>query len=398
MPEAGHFQRLRPLISDLAARGVEPHVFTDRRFAADVERCGGRFVDLFAGRPLEAADAESTPYPCRYVSFAGQFAEEVITQVEMLAPTLVVYDTFATIGPVVGHALDVPYVNLCAGHNMDPATVDALVSNHPRVAVSEACRRAVERLRDRYGIADASPFSYITGLSPHLNVYCEPEEFLDESQRAAFEPVAFYGSLPAPNEIAARTYAPSSSQFGTAGELGLYVSFGTVVWRYWPAEALDALRSISTAIGRRPDVRALVSLGGAELDPDSRQSLERANVTVTDRVDQWRVLGDADAFISHQGLNSTHEAIYNTVPMLSYPFFSDQPALARRCIELGLAVPLSKSVREPLTPEGVDRTLGELSDRRDSLVGRLGEARDWELRVLDDRTSVIERIASLSGE
>jgi hypothetical protein len=55
-------------------------------------------------------------------------------------------------------------------------------------------------------------------------------------------------------------------------------------------------------------------------------------------------------------------------------------------------------VRQPLTPEGVDRTLGELSDGRDSLVERLGEARDWELRVLDDRRSVIERIASLSGE
>jgi UDP:flavonoid glycosyltransferase YjiC (YdhE family) len=398
MPEAGHFQRLRPLINALAGRGIEPHVFTDRRFADEVERSGGRFIDLFAGRPLEAADAESTPFPCRYVSFAGHFAEEVVAQVEALSPAVVVYDTFAAIGPVVGRALGVPYVNVCAGHNMDPATVEALVSNHPRVEVSERCRMAVEKLRERYRIADASPFSYITGLSPHLNLYCEPEEFLQEAERAAFEPVAFYGSLPALEEIEANARAPSSSHFGAAGELRLYVSFGTVAWRYWPAEALDALRAISTAVGRRPDARALISLGGAELEPDSRKSLERENVTVADRVDQWRVLGEADAFITHQGLNSTHQAIYKEAPMLSYPFFSDQPALARRCVELGLAVALAGSVREPLTPESVDRGLAELNGKRDSLLGRLSEAREWELRVLGERGAVIERIASLGGQ
>ena len=32
-------------------------------------------------------------------------------------------------------------------------------------------------------------------LSPFLNLYPEPEEFLDEADRAALEPLAFFGSL-----------------------------------------------------------------------------------------------------------------------------------------------------------------------------------------------------------
>ncbi|HVN84192.1 MAG TPA: hypothetical protein VMW17_05020 [Candidatus Binatia bacterium] len=61
----GHFQRLRPLIAGLAGRGVVTHVFTEAAFRAEVALLGGRFVDLYAGRPPERADATTTPLPCR---------------------------------------------------------------------------------------------------------------------------------------------------------------------------------------------------------------------------------------------------------------------------------------------------------------------------------------------
>jgi MGT family glycosyltransferase len=396
MPEAGHFQRLRPLVSDLAARGFEPHVFTDRRFEAAVTRSGGRFVDLFADRPLEAADDESTPFPCRYVSFAGHYADDVVAEVEALDPALVVYDAFAAIGPVVGRALDVPHVNVCAGHNMAPARLDSLLANHPRIQPSGACHRAVDALRERHGIADASPFLYLTAHSPHLNVYCEPPEFLREAQRPAFEPLAFYGSLPGLAEQEERAREASSSPFGDAVELKLYASFGTVAWRYWPGEAVAALRSVTAAAARAPGVSAVISLGRADLDPEARGSLEGPNVNVADYVDQWQVLREADVFITHQGLNSTHEAIYHGVPMLSYPFLSDQPGMAETCARLGVARPLARSVRAPLSAEAVAGAVDAFAEQRDALADRLELAREWELRVIADRPAVIERIAALA--
>src|SRR5438093_4221988 len=121
MWHAGHFQRLRPLISGLAAQGVPVHVFGDRRFQADAERDGARFVDVFAKYPLEDADGESMPLPCRSVSFAGRYAEEIASELEAIGASLVVYDTFAVIGRAAGHLLGIPYVNVCAGHAVTPA-------------------------------------------------------------------------------------------------------------------------------------------------------------------------------------------------------------------------------------------------------------------------------------
>jgi UDP:flavonoid glycosyltransferase YjiC (YdhE family) len=178
----------------------------------------------------------------------------------------------------------------------------------------------------------------------------------------------------------------------------VYASFGTVVWRYWAEEALEALRAIAAALARTPNATGLISLGGAQLDPEARGSLEADNVTVAEYVDQPQVLAGADVMVTHQGLNSTHEAIYSRVPMVSYPFLSDQPDLAQTCERLGLAVPLAGSPREPVSPEAVSRALAVLDDDRDSFEDRLAEAREWELRVIAERPAVIARISALSRQ
>jgi UDP:flavonoid glycosyltransferase YjiC (YdhE family) len=398
MPEASHFQRLRPLVADLARAGIEPHVFTDRRFRPEVERAGGRFVDLFAAHPLEAVDRESVPVPCRYVSFAGAYADQIAGEVEKLRPSLVVYDTFAVIGHVVARLLGIPYVNVCAGHNVDPARFVERLEDDPRVSIAPSCHRAVETLRERYGVADASPFSYLSGHSPFLNLYCEPAAYLTEEERKPFEPIAFYGSLPSIDQIKARSGDGDRSWFGgDPAELKVYVSFGTVVWRYWPSEALDALGSIAGALGSMPDARGLISLGGAEVGSEAERALARANVAVKEYVDQWLVLGEADAFITHQGLNSTHEATFNRVPMISYPFFADQPALAERCRRLGLAIPLAGSPRGRLSESDVEGALTELAARSESMRAALDRGHRWERETIESRGSILERVTELAG-
>jgi UDP:flavonoid glycosyltransferase YjiC (YdhE family) len=266
----------------------------------------------------------------------------------------------------------------------------------PRVDLSPACLDAVETLRTRHGLDDASPFSYMAGLSPHLNVYCEPPAFLTDDERRPFEPIAFYGSLPAIEELDARHRA-GPSPFGAGAGLRIYVSFGTVVWRYWAAEALDALATIAEALAARDDVRALVSLGGADVDAEAIQAIAKPNVAVERWVDQWRVLQDADAFVTHHGLKSTHEAIYNEVPMISYPFTSDQPGMGERCRDLGLAVPLVGAPREPLTTGAVESALASLSAKAGAMRPRLAEAREWEREVISGREAVLGRITALAG-
>jgi UDP:flavonoid glycosyltransferase YjiC (YdhE family) len=383
MPERGHFQQLAPLISGLTDQGVTAYVFTDRRFEPDIVAAGATFVDLFSRYPLEPVDDESIPVPCRYVSFAGAYAEQIAADLGELRTDLVIYETFAVVGHVAARLRGLPYVNVCAGHNMDPAQLRPQLEADPRVALSAGCRRAVEVLRDRYGIEDASPFSYLSGLSPFLNVYCEPPAFLTAAEREVFEPIAFFGSLPSPRETEAKSRQGGARWFGDAeGELKVYVSFGTVVWRYWAAQALDALHAISDALAEMDGVRVV---------------LGQPNIEGATKVDQWSALQEADLFVTHHGLNSTHEAIFHRVPMISYPFFSDQPALARRCQELGLAIPLTESTRAPLAERDVRAAISEFTRRRESMHASLSEAREWELDVMAGRHAVVRRLSELAG-
>jgi UDP:flavonoid glycosyltransferase YjiC (YdhE family) len=396
MAEEGHFHRLRPLISGIAGEGFTAHVFTHSRFRDHVERAGGTFVDLFAKYPLEVVDDESLPVPCRFVSFAGHYGGQILHDLERVRPSLVISDTFAVIGRVVANRLGIPYVNVCAGHNVDPAVFLRLLQVDPRVRISPRCLRAVEVLRSRHGLQDASPFSYVAGLSPYLNVYCEPSNYLTEADRRVFEPVAFYGSLPSIDEMEERRRRSEPSPFGRdRTHTRVYVSFGSVVWRYYAAEALGALQRLSDSFAGMEKLNAVISLGGASIDARALRALARPNVWVADHVDQWRVLQDADVFVTHHGLNSTHEAIFHLVPMISYPFFWDQPALAEKCRQFGLAIPLVDSPRGPVRDEDVRAALARFFESRDSLSASLADARGWELRVVENRAAVVRQIMEL---
>lgn len=395
MCQRGHFQRLRPIVSALAARGIASHVFTDRRLAADVLACGGRFEDLFDRHSLGEADDTSIPPPFRYVSFAGRFAADLAERVARIRPALVVYDSFAVVGRVVGRRLAVPFVNVCAGHHVHPGRLHELLPSVPVSRPSAGCLEAASSLSDELEIALGDPFAYLCAPSPHLNIYCEPPEFLSEVERAPFEPIEFFGSVDVTPEDGP---PPDVSWFpdSPAGARKVYVSFGTVNWRYWPAEAAQALDAIVEDLDGWPGARVLISLGGHQAALGALPGrLARRNVRVADYVDQQSVLRQADVFLTHHGLNSSHEAIYHRVPMLSYPFLWDQPALAVKCRRFGLAMPLVNAVRESLPAGSVRAALERLETDRDDYLRNLEAARGWEDRVIAGREAAIDRLVAL---
>jgi MGT family glycosyltransferase len=393
MPEIGHFHRLQSLISTLAAKRITVNVFTHRMFELNVKRAGGVFFDLFSKYPLEEADNASFPIPCRFVSFAAAYARQICRDVEKTRPSLVIHDTFAVIGQVVATLLGIPRISICAGHNLNPGDFLPLLKKDPRVKLSARCLLAVRELKDHYGVADASPFSYISSLSPYLNVYCEPPEFLEEDKRKVFEPIVFYGSLPSLAEIQekARGNHPCIGMRNTYA-LRIYISFGTTVWRYYADTALSALTSLTAAFSRRKNSRAIISLGGAKLSSGALAALSQPNVSVKSYVDQWEILQKTDIFITHHGMNSTHEAIFHLVPMISYPFFSDQPALAEKCQRLGVAIPLAGSLRGAFREQDVHAALARLSDKMDPMQAALSRAHEWEEAVIENRPAVLKRI------
>jgi MGT family glycosyltransferase len=395
-PENGHFQRMRAIVAGLSGQGVDVHVMTHRNFLSQVEEDGGQFVDLYGAWPLEPLGDDSLPVPSRFVTHAAAYAGPISAAAASLGARLVVHDSFAVIGRVVALLTGLQRVCVCAGHNVHPQRFLPLLRADPRVRTSPACLGAVQRLKEEYGVEDASPFSYLSPPSTDLNIYCEPPEFLDAAERQMWEPVAFFGSLrrmPSGD----READGGDAWFTDAGVLKVYVSFGTVIWRYYAGTAARALRTLADAFAERDDVEAVISLGGAERARAVCAGLARHNVRVEDYVDQQAILARADLFVTHHGMNSTHEAIVHRVPMVSYPFFWDQPGLARKCRELDLAIPLTDTVQGSFTTGDVDRVLETLRRRGESMRSALTRARAWEEAVVAQREDVIRRIIRLIG-
>ena len=388
IPGIGHVTTLLPLTAALCQRGYDVHFMTRAELAPLVERSGARFLDIFAGRPLEAVDSTSIPNPCRYVTFAGVHGEAIAEQLGDLDPALIVYDNFTVVARVVAQKLGLPCVNIVASHAGVPDRMLAAARAEHRIEPSAACLAAVEKLR-RDGLEDASPFWYLSAMSPHLNLYPEPAEFLDPADRAAFEPLEFFGSLtPQLHE----PEAGSPSFPSRNGRPRLFVSFGTIVWRYFTAQANAALATIA---GEADDFDVLISLGRHRADPALLAALEHPNVRVAEYVDQWQVLAEADMFVTHHGLNSTHESIFHGVPMLSYPFFSDQPPMAARCEALGIAVPLVEEPRAALEEGRLAEAAAAIEADAAGFEKRLAEARGWEVRTIAERDAIVDRVLAL---
>jgi UDP:flavonoid glycosyltransferase YjiC (YdhE family) len=385
-----HFRLVLPVVAGLARRGADVRVFTHAQFEPEVSRAGATLVDVFAPFPQEAADETSTPIAVRFVSHAGCFARAVAEEAARHRPALVIGETFSVLGRAVAALLGVPWINVSAGHDLDGERILRQMQTDPRVKLAPECLRAVEALRTI--LPDASPFAYATPTSPVLNIYPEPPAFLDVEQRRKFEPLAFFGSLPALDEASP---APAQGRFFVGGgRLKLYVCFGTVVWYPFEAQALAALDVISRFVAGRRDIEAFISLGTDRVGT-ARAALARPNVRVEEYVDQWAVLQEADAFVTHHGLNSTHEAIFHRVPMLSYPFFWDQPSLAAKCRQLGIAAPLADAPREAIMEGRIAAALDELLGDP-ALPGRLQAARQHELDVIAARDTVLDRILALA--
>jgi hypothetical protein len=82
--------------------------------------------------------------------------------------------------------------------------------------------------------------------------------------------------------------------------------------------------------------------------------------------------------------------------MLSYPFFGDQPRLAARCRDLGLAIPVVDAPRAPVSAEDFRQALEQAAAAAPRIARALARAREWEQKVLEGREGIIDQILALA--
>ena len=132
--------------------------------------------------------------------------------------------------------------------------------------------------------------------------------------------------------------------------------------------------SMGTVLNDRPDfyAKCVSALRGEDVDAVLSCGSEAAvaalgelpdNVRAYPRVDQLAVLAEANAFVTHCGMNSVSESLYMAAPMVLYPQTAEQKAVAARTAELGAGVPLEDDSAEGIRA-AVRRVLGDPSFAR----------------------------------
>ena len=81
------------------------------------------------------------------------------------------------------------------------------------------------------------------------------------------------------------------------------------------------------------------------------------NFIVRNYVPQSEILKYTDVAITHAGMNSTSDLLYNNIPFVAIPISADQPYMASRASELGAAISLDK---DKLTPEMLKSSVKEV--------------------------------------
>ena len=88
------------------------------------------------------------------------------------------------------------------------------------------------------------------------------------------------------------------------------------------------------------------------------------NFIVKNYVPQSEILKYADVAITHAGMNSASDLLYNNVPFVAIPIGADQPYMAARASELGAAISLNKdTITSEILKNAVRKVQTDLSYR-----------------------------------
>lgn len=139
----------------------------------------------------------------------------------------------------------------------------------------------------------------------------------------------------------------------------VFVSLGTIV-----NKNLQFYKDCLEALGSRDDLIVIMSVG-KKIDIKDLGEIP-ANFRVYNYVPQLEVLEQVDLFVTHGGMNSASEGLYNNLPLIVVPQMVDQFAVAKRVKGFGAGIELKGNITPNDINEAVNEILSNDSYRKNS--------------------------------
>ncbi len=355
LPEHGHMNATYPVVAELVRRGERVVYYATEPYRAKVEETGAEFAaygDAERFRP-PAHTGGLYSVMAYLMGLSEQVLPALLNRLQEDRPDYLLVDSMCVWGKLVQQLLKLPAITLASvfvPHERLVSMDDMLHKAYGQapkemlLAGIDALNTYIEisqRVDSEYGTRSPDLVEFFASRQP-LNIVFTSQYFhllgdqFDDSYR-------FVGP-----SIAPRTEDAADLDLQSLGSGPLiYISMGTI-FHQQPRFYRNCIEALGGS-----QYRVVMSTGGVD-----RAELGEipGNFLVRESVPQLKVLEQASLFLTHGGMNSTSEALWNEVPLLVFPQHGDQHLVAARVAELGAGLRL-------LPPDAEPGRLRELVDR-----------------------------------
>lgn len=347
IPAHGHTNPTLGVVRELTRRGHEVWYYSYRSFREKIESVGAKFVscdDYDMEQKLGPKDAarvgKDMAFSIKILADTTLALDEMVCRdMERLQPDCIVADSMAVWGKAVAWKLGIPFLSSTTtfAFNQYSAKIMkqgiremlSLVFSMPRI------NRDIKRLQDN-GYPVKNVLDIIQNDDQTDTIVYTSAEFQPCADTFS-DKYAFVGP----------SVRPASCQIKKEKEKLVYISMGTV-----NTDMLKFYKNCISALGNT-GYQVIMSVGEL-VDMEGLGALPE-NISVFPSVDQIAVLAEADAFLSHCGMNSVNESLYYQVPLVMYPQTAEQGGVATRVEQLGAGIRLGKT-----SPSGIREAVGQI--------------------------------------
>jgi len=335
IPAHGHTNPTLGVVRELVSRGHQVWYYSYQIMREKIESAGAVFIPCDDYDPERKFNAKDSARVGKDLVFSTKILvdttlaldDKVCREMAELRPDCIVADSMALWGKAVALKLGIPFVSSTTTFAFNRHSAGIMKQGGGdlirMILGAPGINRQIRRLQGK-GYPVKNVLDIIgSDDNTHTIVYTSPE--FQPCSETFSDQYAFVGPC----------IRPAVDQIDKKRNKLIYISMGTVnndmvpFYKRCLSALSDTDHQVILSVGERVSVAEFGAL------PE--------NVSVFAHVDQIAVLRQADAFISHCGMNSVSESLYFGVPLIMLPQTTEQKGVAERVRQLGAGLLLGRT-------------------------------------------------------
>jgi len=354
----GHVNPTMGVVRELILRGEEVVYFTIEDFRERIEDTGATVRTIDAQKFIKAFISGGRNYVLERVNglllTADIVIPSVLEQIKGEHFDYIIHDSMFGCGRILAQILKLPAICSCTSFAHTKASFDEMIEHLSDKVPTEILKPIQDKfqsltqmVKEKYGVEIHSPYEVFCNPAPLTIVYTTRE--FQPFAEAFDQTYKFVGP-----SISSRLSQESVDYPAIKGNRPIYISMGTVF-----NPSIDFYKLCFEAFGNT-DHSVVMSVGNRVRISELGEIPE--NFLVKNYVPQLELLKYTKLFITHGGMNSTHEGLYFGVPLLVIPQSADQPIIAGQVAKIGAGIQLDmQSLTAHQLREAADQVLNDPS-------------------------------------